>query len=61
MLKRLKQQSHLGDTTPPAAPAETSYDTIVLSSTLCKIYRQIKKQHRENINLILMTECMQDT
>ena len=28
---------YLADTTPPAAPADTSYDTRVLSSTLWRI------------------------
>lgn len=37
------QETDLGETTPPAAPAATSYETIVLSSTLCKTWEKGKR------------------
>lgn len=38
------QETDLGETTPPAAPAATSYETIVLSSTLCKTWEKGKRE-----------------
>lgn len=37
------KETDLGETTPPAAPAATSYETIVLSSTRCRIWEKGKK------------------
>lgn len=37
------KETDLGETTPPAAPAATSYETIVLSSTRCRIWEKGKE------------------
>lgn len=56
-------RTDLGDTTPPAAPAATSYETIVLSSIRCKIWGRaggINKKKGDSLRLCLQA-CQEDT